>query len=75
MPRQSSKRARAGAARKATGYQGSPGTTQVFDEDLHVLDLGRGVLLDVFINVEGRLTTFLSVDGQLLGELRVMGQA
>jgi hypothetical protein len=47
----------------------------IFDEDLHVVELGRRVLLDVFINVEGRLTTFVSVDGQLLGELRVVGQA
>lgn len=44
-------------------------------DDLHVLELGSGVMLDVFINVEGRLTTFISVDGQLIGELRVAGQA
>ena len=46
-----------------------------FRDDLHVLELGAGVMLDVFINVEGRLTTFISVDGQLIGELRVAGQA
>ncbi|MCC6556075.1 MAG: hypothetical protein IT372_24200 [Polyangiaceae bacterium] len=47
----------------------------MFDSDLHVLDLGAGVMLDVFINVEGRLTTFLSVDGQLMAELAVAGEA
>jgi hypothetical protein len=59
-----------GARRRAR-----PELPPIFDEDLHVLELGSGVLLDVFINVEGRLTTFLSVDGQLIGELRVAGQA
>jgi hypothetical protein len=44
-------------------------------DDLHVLELGAGVMLDVFINVEGKLTTFVSVDGQLIAELRVAGQA
>jgi hypothetical protein len=44
-------------------------------DDLHVLELGSGVMLDVFINVEGRLTAFVSVDGQLIAELRVAGQA
>lgn len=44
-------------------------------DDLHVVELGSRVLLDVFINVEGRLTTFVSVDGQLIAELRVAGEA
>ena len=47
----------------------------VFDDDLHVVDLGAGIMLDVFINVQGRLTTFISVDGQLVGELPIAGQA
>lgn len=47
----------------------------VFDDDLHVLDLGAGVMLDVFINVEGRLTTFVSVNGHLVAELAIAGQA
>ncbi|WP_437681232.1 hypothetical protein [Sorangium sp. So ce131] len=44
-------------------------------DDLHVVELGAGVMLDVFINVEGGLTTFISVDGQLIAELRVAGNA
>jgi len=45
------------------------------DGDLHVVELGSGLMLDIFINLEGKLTTFLSVDGQLLAELPVVGQA
>lgn len=65
------------AARVPRGGFGRPRPElpEIFDQDLHVLDLGGGVLLDVFINVEGRLTTFLSVDGELIGELQVLGQA
>ncbi|AUX22073.1 hypothetical protein SOCEGT47_025740 [Sorangium cellulosum] len=47
--------------------------TAALKEDLHVVELGAGVMLDVFINVEGRLTTFVSLDGQLIAELRVAG--
>lgn len=50
-------------------------STAAHKDDLHVVDLGAGVMLDVFINVEGRLTTFVSLDGQLIAELRVAGHA
>src|SRR5262249_3406552 len=50
-------------------------TGAVPKDDLHVLELGSGIMLDVFINVEGRLTAFVSVDGQLIAELRVAGYA
>ncbi len=63
-----------GGGRKAWSGR-RPSAAAVFDSDLHVLDLGAGVMLDVFINVEGRLTTFLSVDGQLMAELAVAGEA
>lgn len=55
--------------------RGSDAPTVVLKDDLHVVDLGAGVMLDVFINVEGRLTTFVSLDGQLIAELRVAGHA
>lgn len=61
---------RPGAMPRATGAKGV-----VFKDDLHVIELGAGVMLDVFINVEGRLTTFVSLDGQLIAELRVAGHA
>lgn len=75
MPRQGSKRGTARKTGRATKTKARASSAPVFNEDLHVLDLGRGVMLDVFINVEGRLTTFVSVDGQLLAELRVIGDA
>ncbi|WP_437329659.1 hypothetical protein WMF45_16475 [Sorangium sp. So ce448] len=55
--------------------RGGEAPTVVLKGDLHVLDLGAGLMLDVFINVEGRLTTFVSLDGQLIAELRVAGLA
>ncbi|MGK3964401.1 hypothetical protein WMF38_09520 [Sorangium sp. So ce118] len=55
--------------------RGGASPTAVLKDDLHVVDLGAGVMLDVFINVEGRLTTFVSLDGQLIAELRVAGHA
>lgn len=61
---------RPGAMPRATGAKGV-----VLKDDLHVIELGSGVMLDVFINVEGRLTTFVSLDGQLIAELRVAGHA
>lgn len=75
MSRQGSKRATARKTGRAKKTRARATGAPVFNEDLHVLDLGRGVMLDVFINVEGRLTTFVSVDGQLLAELRVIGDA
>ncbi|WP_437580312.1 hypothetical protein [Sorangium sp. So ce887] len=55
--------------------RGGEAPVVVLKDDLHVVDLGAGVMLDVFINVEGRLTTFVSLDGQLIAELRVAGHA
>ncbi|AKT41967.1 hypothetical protein [Chondromyces crocatus] len=75
MPRQSVKRVMERTTGKSLRLVTEPLLSSVFDQELHVLDLGRGVLLDVFVNIEGRLTTFLSVNGQLLVELRVVGYA
>ncbi|AUX41896.1 hypothetical protein SOCE26_033210 [Sorangium cellulosum] len=55
--------------------RGDTAPTVLLRDDLHVVDLGAGVMLDVFVNVEGRLTTFISVDGQLIAELRTAGHA
>jgi hypothetical protein len=44
------------------------------DEAL-VVPLGRGVVVDVFVTVDGALTAFLSIDGRLLTELTVLGEA
>ena len=40
-----------------------------------VVSLGRGVVVDVFVTVDGALTAFLSIDGRLLTELTVLGEA
>jgi hypothetical protein len=75
MYRRSPQRLPAREPDQGLGLASRSSATVVSDDDLHVLDLGAGILLDVFINIEGRLTTFVSVDGQLLTELRVAGQA
>ena len=41
-------------------------------DDLH---LGRRVLLHLLVTLDGDLMTFIRIDGALLGELRVLGQA
>ncbi|EYF04323.1 hypothetical protein [Chondromyces apiculatus] len=75
MPRHISKRTTTTTTRRTGHLVAAPEHPAVFDQELHVLDLGRGVMLDVFINIEGRLTTFLSIDGRLLMELQVLGHA
>ena len=45
------------------------------DCGLHVLRVGGRVVLDVIVPEQGTLMTFIRVDGELLGELPVAGQA
>jgi hypothetical protein len=42
---------------------------------LYELRLGARVVLDVLVTLDGELMTFIRVDGALLGELPVLGEA
>jgi hypothetical protein len=42
---------------------------------LYELRLGARVALDVLVTLDGDLVTFIRIDGALLGELPVLGEA
>ncbi len=44
-------------------------------DGLYELRIGPRVVLDLLVTLDGELLTFVRVDGALLGELPVLGQA
>jgi hypothetical protein len=55
---------------------GSRGTAfRAIAEGLYELQVGRRVIIDVLVTLDGELLTFVRVDGALLAELPVQGQA
>ena len=55
---------------------GHPGVTfHAIAEGLYELRVDARIVLDLLITTEGELMTFLRVDGALLGELPIAGEA
>jgi len=70
--------ARKRARRKSEGgtKPGSRGGSfRALAEGLYELRVGRRVVIDVLVTLDGELLTFVRVDGVLLAELQVLGQA
>jgi len=44
-------------------------------DGLYELRLSARVMIDLLVTLDGELLTFVRVDGELLGELPIMGQA
>ncbi|HVY46514.1 MAG TPA: hypothetical protein VHB21_11575 [Minicystis sp.] len=42
---------------------------------LYEVDVGDRITLDLLVTVDGDLLTFLRIDGEILAELKVAGQA
>ena len=71
------------AARKRARRESASGTKtgtigtafRAIAEGLYELHVGRRVIIDVLVTLDGELLTFVRVDGALLAELPVQGQA
>lgn len=65
-------RSRASGARER---RGRPAFRAIIAEGLYELRIGTRVVLDVLVTADGELCTFVRVDGALLAELPIAGQA
>jgi hypothetical protein len=64
------------AARKAAaGKKPQRQSFHAVAEGLYELRVGARVVLDLLVTTEGEVMTFLRIDGALLGEIPVAGQA
>jgi len=64
------------AARKATGgKKPQRASFHAIAEGLYELRVGARVVLDLLVTTEGEVMTFVRIDGALLGEIPVAGQA
>jgi len=52
-----------------------PSRFRALADGLYELPLGARVALDLLVTLDGELMTFLRVDGALIGELKVLGEA
>jgi len=51
------------------------GAFRAIADGLYELHISERVIIDVLVTLDGELLTFVRVDGTLLGELPVQGQA
>lgn len=67
------------AARKPAGGKKPRGhqraTFHIIADGLYELRVDERIVLDLLVTTEGEVMTFLRIDGALLGELPVAGQA
>jgi len=70
------------AARKRAAHKmvsakknGQPSRFRALADGLYELRVGARVALDLLVTLDGDLMTFVRVDGALLGELKVLGEA